>query len=405
MIEITFIRHAETDANHAHLWQGQGDSALTPSGLRQGEALGRRLAAMEPFGRVVSSDLGRVLHTARLAGLDAHPDPGWREVDIGAWEGLDRTQVEARFPEELAALRRGEDVPMGGGETWRRFGSRVTEAFDRLVAGTPAGSRVAVVTHGGVISHLLRRVLGITGFPGPLDRVRNTAVTTVEVEGERRTLRVFNDAVHAVVPAHPDETGPLVTLIRHGETEANVAGRWQGRTDGALTERGLRQASDLAAWFDGVAHVYTSPLRRARETARAYAAVRRLEVAVHDDLVETDFGEWEDLEPAEIRRRWPEAWRRTYLDGEDLPRGATGETLAASGLRISRVVEELVALHPDGRLALFSHGGAIRAYVGSVLGLGHVERSRLAIPANTAPSTIRCGPGGISVADYNTGVV
>lgn len=402
MIEFTFIRHAETQANRDHAWQGQGDSPLSERGRAQAGSLGERLDG-HTFDLVLASDLGRVLETAGIAGLDPTLDPRWREVDIGSWEGLDRLEVDRRFPDEVAALRRGEEVAMGGGESWPTFGSRIRAAFADLRSEVADGSRVAIVAHGGVVSRLVASTLGLRGYPWPIDRVRNASISRIRIDDAGSTVVVFNDAAHVSTEGHPDERGPLVHLVRHGQTEANVAGRWQGRTDGSLTERGRAQGVELASWFGGVEHVYASPLRRASDTANAYAGVFGLDMTTLDDLVETDFGEWEDLSPAEIRRRWPAEWERTYVGMEDIPRGATGETLGQSAVRLTNAVAEVLAAHPDGACALFSHGGAIRAYAAALVGLDHTTRNRIAIPANAAPSTVRVSGGRTSLVDYNIG--
>jgi len=405
-VRIIFVRHGETAANTGHVWQGQGDSGLSAAGKAQADDLGRRLSSWE-FGPVVSSDLGRTLDTARIAGLVPEPDPVWREMNIGRWEGLTRTEVAEQYPEELAALRRGEVVRMGGGETWAEFAERVDAAFEALVGRLDDGDQGVVVAHGGVIHAVVSGVLGIRGLGRPwrVDRIRNTALTVVEADHRGRRVRVLNDATHTRTVPHPDETGPVVTLVRHGETEANVAGRWQGRTDGKLTERGLAQGAGLAGRLDGVAHVYASPLLRARLTAEAFARAGGLAVREHPGLAEIAFGSWEDLTPEEARLADPETFHRVYDLGEDLPRGGTGESHGAAIRRLERVVGEMIAAHPEGSVGLFSHGGIIRAYAVAVAGLEHATRRRLSIPGNAAVSRIRIGEDGPTVADYNVGLL
>jgi broad specificity phosphatase PhoE len=359
------------------------------------------------LGTVVSSDLGRAVDTARTAGFEPEPDPAWREMDIGRWEGLTRDEVAERFPDELAALQRGEVVRMGGGETWAEFSARVDGAFEALVGRLEDGEQGAVVAHGGVIHSVVSGVLGIRALRRPwrVDRIRNTALTVVEADHRGRRVRVLNDATHTATRPHPDETGPVVTLVRHGESEANVAGRWQGRSDGPLTERGLRQGAELVSRLDGVAHVYASPLLRAKLTAEAFARGAGIPVREHPGLLEIAFGSWEDLTPDEARLTDPALWHRVYDLGEDLPRGGTGESHGAAIRRIEGVIDEMVAAHPEGRVGLFSHGGVIRAYAGMVLGLEHVTRRRLSIPGNAAVSRVRIGVDGATVADYNLGHV
>lgn len=403
-VRIILIRHGETTANSGHVWQGQGDSGLSGIGRAQAEALGRRMAEWDRL-RVVSSDLSRALDTARLAGCEPEPDPMWREMDIGRWEGLTRDEVAARFTDELAALRRGEAVRMGGGETWPEFTERIDGALEALLGRLDDGDQAAVVAHGGVIHAVVSGVLGFRalGHPWRIDRIRNTALTVLEADHRGRRIRVLNDAGHAATRPHPDEAGPVVTLVRHGETEANVTGRWQGRTDGHLTERGLRQGAELAGRLDGITHVYASPLRRARLTAEAFARPKGLAVHEHPGLEEIAFGAWEDLTPEEARRVDPERFRQVYDLGEDLPKGGTGESQSAAIRRFAGVVDEVLAAHPEGGIGLFSHGGIIRAYVGALVGLGHATRRRLSIPGNAAVSRIRVGGDGPSLADFNLG--
>ena len=84
-------------------------------------------------------------------------------------------------------------------------------------------------------------------------------------------------------------------LIRHGRTDWNVQGRVQGRTDIPLDETGLRQAAAVARRLSGI-HlnaIYTSPLRRAHDTAKAVAAFHSCDVHVAQQLTEINFGAWE----------------------------------------------------------------------------------------------------------------
>jgi probable phosphoglycerate mutase len=106
-------------------------------------------------------------------------------------------------------------------------------------------------------------------------------------------------------------------LIRHGESTWNAEGRYQGRLDAPLSERGKAQARALAEHLVKAEDVRpraiaSSPLSRARDTAEATAHLLRVGVAVDADLVEISHGQWEGLLKTEIAERWPEmlgAWR------------------------------------------------------------------------------------------------
>jgi broad specificity phosphatase PhoE len=401
MIEITLIRHGETVANAAGIWQGHGDAGLSEEGFRQVSALADRLAG-ERFDRVVCSDLKRARQTADALGLDAEPDPAWREVDIGAWEGLGRDEVYDRFPAEIAALAAGEDVPLGGGESWSRFGIRIDGAFGRLAAGLEDGQRALVVCHGGAIHSIVAGHLGFRSLPRPwpIAALENTSLTVLRDGIHGRALHSFNDATH-LREAPPPGPGTVVGLVRHGETTANLEGRWAGTTDAPLTERGAAQAVALASRYDGAAAVYSSPLARARLTAARLADAHGLEVVVRPDLGELDFGRWENLTSEEVIDRYPDEWNRVYVEGHDLARGGTGETAAAAALRLGSALGELARHHPGERIVVVAHGGLIRSYVGSLVGVGHAGRHRLALPGNTSVSHLRLQDGSAVLADYN----
>ncbi|MFH1330851.1 MAG: histidine phosphatase family protein [Actinomycetota bacterium] len=405
MTEIWLVRHGETTANAAGVWQGHGSVGLSERGREQAGVLGERIART-PFDVVVASDLERARATAGGVGLEAAPDPAWREMDIGRWEGLTREEVVARYGEELRALAAGREVAAGGGETWGGFCARVDAALATLAGRLRPGERGLVVTHGGVIHALISGLLRFRGRgrPWPVEHGGNTAVTVLVGTGAELRVRTLNDDGHLGAPAADGGT-TVVGLARHGESEANLAGIWHGTTDGPLSPRGLVQGAELSARYDALDHIYCSHLQRARLTAAAFAAGRGLEPTERSDLHEMAYGRWEGLTSEEIQERFPGDWAANYVDGGDLPRGQTGETAAGAAARMRRAVEEMAAAHPGGRVLAFSHGGAIRACVGGILGLGTAARDLLESPDNTSVTHPRVGPAGIVVADYNTGVV
>ena len=156
-------------------------------------------------------------------------------------------------------------------------------------------------------------------------------------------------------------TPARVFLIRHGETERSITRRHTGRADIPLTEEGRRQAERLGARLAGnrFALVLVSPLQRATETARlAGFAIGEKAIGekggvaeVEPDLVEWDYGAYDSLTAADIRRERP-GW--TPWDG-GFPGGETLEDLEARADRV------LARLRPvEGDVALFAHGHILR---------------------------------------------
>jgi probable phosphoglycerate mutase len=399
MKRVTLIRHAETDANAAGVWQGRSSASLSETGRLQAKRLREELTRIEPT-RAVASDLARTLETAELAGLDVTPDPRWREMDIGRWEGLTRDEVAHRYPEEMNTMRRGGDVRMGGGETWSELADRVRSVFAELVDSMVDGEHAVVITHGGVIHTLVAALVGTPVGTGvaPIDRVRNASMTDLMV-GQHTVLARFNAGGDSDVV--PREHTSLV-LIRHGESEANVRGEWHGRTDGPLSEMGLRQAEGLVSRITPVHGVYSSPLTRAQGTAGPLAAALGLDIAAHPGLAEMDIGEWEGLTYEEILEVCAELWGTIQRDFIDLPRGHTGETMAATAARGRAAVDEIARRHQGEHVAVVTHGMLIRALVGDVLGIGWPGSESLAIPSNASVTHLRFAARGPVLVDYNT---
>jgi broad specificity phosphatase PhoE len=142
----------------------------------------------------------------------------------------------------------------------------------------------------------------------------------------------------------------IVLLARHGETDWNRDGRWQGWADPPLNDLGRRQAAELAARLRGTRldAVYSSDLRRAHETAALVAAEHGLPVVADPELREIDVGSWSGLTRPEIDERF----------GGVRPDGETREQHAA---RVRAAAARIAAAHPGGRILLVTHGGTMRA--------------------------------------------
>jgi broad specificity phosphatase PhoE len=164
-IETRFglIRHAETVWNRERRVQGQMDSALTPEGVRQAERWGRLLKAF-PWDRLLTSDTGRALDTARRINvhlkLAVETDARLRELDWGRWANRTIEQIRAEFPHEVAEQEAaGWNFRPPGGEPRRRQLERSLQALLDAAHRWP-GRDLLVVTHEGVIKCLANHLCG-----------------------------------------------------------------------------------------------------------------------------------------------------------------------------------------------------------------------------------------------------
>ena len=140
-------------------------------------------------------------------------------------------------------------------------------------------------------------------------------------------------------------------LVRHGETEWNRIGRWQGHTDVELNDRGREQARELAARLADIAIdvIYSSDLKRAHETALIVAELKRMPVTTDVGLREIDVGSWAGLNDAEIEARFPDRKR------------PDGEAVDVFRARVVGAATRIARAHREQRVLIVSHGGTLRS--------------------------------------------
>ena len=156
-------------------------------------------------------------------------------------------------------------------------------------------------------------------------------------------------------------------LVRHGETEWNKTGRYQGRSDVELSAIGLWQAERLRDRLAGqrIDAVYSSDLKRALHTAQIITSQHNLAVMPCKELREIDFGELEGMTYDEIQLHYPN-WSGISSD-VSIP---GGESLSQLAFRIELFVPRLAEHSGDKTVLVVAHGGALRVLVCILLGIG-----------------------------------
>jgi len=149
----------------------------------------------------------------------------------------------------------------------------------------------------------------------------------------------------------------ILFLIRHGETEWNLARRIQGHSDIQLNELGNEQAKRLAAWYQNhhIDAIYSSDLSRAHHTALPLASLKGLEVQRLSALRERCYGDWEGLTYEEIRERFRD------VDPEQSIYGI--EPFVKMQQRADTVLTDIAARHLGQTVAVVSHGGFINSFL------------------------------------------
>jgi len=158
-----------------------------------------------------------------------------------------------------------------------------------------------------------------------------------------------------------------IILVRHGETEWNVQEIFRGRLDIELNETGIKQAKLLGESLSKIKieAIYSSPLKRALETAEAIASHHDIKIA--PGLIDFDFGKWQGLPHQEIKDRYKELYTE-WLNSPDKVTMPEGESLNDVRKRALNVVDEVIAKH-EGTVILVSHRVVNKVLICALLGL------------------------------------
>ena len=190
-------------------------------------------------------------------------------------------------------------------------------------------------------------------------------------------------------------------LVRHGQTEWNANGRYQGQSNVALSELGRRQAECLAACFpaQGLDAIYSSDLDRARETAECVGRKFGVPVQPEPAFRELSFGDWEGLTYQEISTRWPEEANKLFTAPDEL-KIPNGETFQDLQKRALAKIDALCKEHADKNVAVFAHGAINKTILS---GLMHIPLHYLwsIRQDNTAVNILRLDDGYVTVELIN----
>jgi broad specificity phosphatase PhoE len=201
--EMLLVRHGESTANAKGIWQGQMEFPLSERGREQATLAGHGLSS-EPFEGLYSSPLSRAMQTAEIirdrSGFTGQvvPVDGLSERNGGILEGHTWAEQEHRNPElakKFLAIPEEERWALVGAETDEEVIARFEEALSLIRSLHSGGSRIVVVSHGGVVRAFLRKRFGPQVLPGAR-RVANASITRLQWDATGPRLLEVGSTVH-----------------------------------------------------------------------------------------------------------------------------------------------------------------------------------------------------------------
>jgi broad specificity phosphatase PhoE len=197
-----------------------------------------------------------------------------------------------------------------------------------------------------------------------------------------------------------------IILWRHGQTDWNVANKFQGHTDiplNAVGEYQVKHAARLVVDMKPTA-IISSDLSRARNTAQALSDLNGLPIHIDPRLRETNCGKWEGLTGEEIRAIDHENLKEWSLGGDN-PAGGTGDRRSEVGARAKAAIEDFLAGKDNETLIVATHGGTARTVIGSYLELPIPFWSKIGGLSNASWSVLSHSPKGWLLTEHNAGSI
>ena len=410
---ILLVRHGLSSFNLEGRIQGREDaSKLSDPGMEQARQVGRALRDI-PLTAAFCSPLQRAQLTAELAlqeqgqGLKATSTDQLLEIDLSPWSGLARAEVAQKDPQQELNWRQAPaelQLQRADGSSYypvRELRQQAEAFWQELQQRFPAEEdhSVLVVAHNGILRCLLLAALGLPAEHFNRYRINNASLSVLNLRpGGQVQIESLNTVSHLGAALPKRSSGPRVLLVRHGETNWNRQGRFQGQIDIPLNEQGHAQAHAAGEFLKTVAldRAYTSSMSRPRQTAEAILKLQGAPVPMTScpGLVEIGHGAWEGCLEEEIRAGWPDllaAWQ-SLPHTVEMP-GEGGETIQQVWDRSVQAFARIVAGLGDGETALVvAHDAVNKTILCHLLGLG---------PADIW--AVKQGNGGVSVIDYSAG--
>jgi probable phosphoglycerate mutase len=408
-IKLVLVRHGLSSFNAKGLIQGRtDDSFLTDEGYEQALKAGRVLSKIN-FDKIYSSPLVRAAETAKTIKKSLKKeqeiifDKNLLEVDLGEWSGLKIDEIKNKFPEiypiwkndpENLILKRSEDTTYKPIEELFDQAANFIEEILRIYS-EKDNLNILVVGHNAILRCLILLLLDKPKQGFRKIRLENASFSIINITSHSKSFRsqieCLNQTSH-LGKNIPNQIGDSrIFLIRHGETNWNKEGRFQGQIDIPLNDNGKDQARKTFEYLKNISFnkAFSSSMHRPYETAQIILQNKKdLEIEKIDSLVEISHGLWEGKLEAEIKEKWPILLENWHEKPEDVIM-PEGESIKDVSERSVEAFDKICYSQKDNDLSLLvAHDAVNKTLICNILGINY---SNIWM--------IKQGNGGITVID------
>jgi phosphoserine phosphatase len=419
---VIVVRHGQSTYNTEKRIQGRSDaSTLTDKGRGDAVQVGKALDGIK-CNQIYCSPLQRAKETAEIiarelnnnSGLSVVPktDNQLLEVDLEQWSGMLTTEVKEKFAEDYKIWHSRPDTlrMIAPSDSGTREYFPILSLYEQArefwqeILPRHQGETIIIVGHNGINRALISTALNMSPSRYHSIQQSNCAISVLNFAGglgEGVQLESLNQTQHMgeIFPSlRPGHQGVRLLLVRHGETEWNRQGRFQGQIDVPLNENGSLQAQKASQFLKEVAFDFavSSSMSRPKQTAEIILQPHNhVKLELQDGLREISHGLWEGKFEKEIEQEFPgelHRWR-TFPATVQMPEGENLQQVWERSVATWQIIVQSAIDKQFQTGLVVAHDATNKALLCSILGL----------PLDNFWN-FRQGNGAVSVIDYPSGL-
>ncbi|MBO6979143.1 MAG: histidine phosphatase family protein [Prochlorococcus marinus XMU1428] len=408
-IRLVLVRHGLSSFNAKGLIQGRtDDSLLTDAGYEQAQRAGKALSKIN-FDKIYSSPLLRAAETAKTIKKSFKKeqsilfDKNLIEVDLSEWSGLKIEEIKKKFPDSYSIWKKEPEnliLKRNDNKTYKP----IRELFDQAsnfiedilkIYLDKDDVNILVVGHNAILRCLILILLGKPKQGFRKLRLENASFSILNISRKdnsyKTQIECLNQTSH-LKKSIPSQIGDSrIFLIRHGETNWNKEGRFQGQIDIPLNENGKDQARKTFEYLKNISFnkAFSSSMNRPYETAQIILQNHKdLKIEKIDSLVEISHGSWEGKLEAEIREKWPVLLKNWHDKPQEVIM-PEGESIKDVSERSVEAFDKICLSQKDHDISLVvAHDAVNKTLICNIIGINY---SNIWM--------IKQGNGGITIID------
>ncbi len=407
-MRLFLVRHGLSSFNKKGLIQGRIDeSYLTDEGYKQATLTGNILNEIK-FDQIYSSPLKRAAETAKEVekcfkeNFNIHFDKNLLEVDLHKWSGLTSKDIESKYKDSYLVWKNDPErleLKNKDNKTYKPIQDlfEQAEVFIRNLREENKSNKnqnILIIAHNAILRCLILYLLNKPNKGFRKIRLDNASISIVNISISSNSFNAQIECLNQT--AHLNQKIPKkigdsrIILVRHGETNWNKEGRFQGQIDIPLNEKGKEQASKASEYLEDIkfTKAFSSSMKRPYETAKIILKKNDIQIEKIDKLVEISHGLWEGKLEEEIKKTWPEMLKNWHEEPESvtMPEGesikqVSDRAISAWNLICNSQQEKDTSL-------LVAHDAVNKTLICHILGLSYSDIWM-----------IKQGNGGITVID------